>query len=411
MINKLKNVFDSKDARTLLENFVSLSALQLIGILLPLITLPYVLRVIGFEKYGIIVLATSLITYFQSLTDFSFRITATRDVAVSRDSPGKLNIIYSKVLSIKFIFLLFSYIVIGAIVFFAPKFHEHSIIYFLSSLMLLGHAIFPEWFFQGIEKMKYITFLNLGIKIFFTVFIFLLVREKDDFWIYPLLQSLGYIGAGIVGQYIMIRKFKLKFIILPFKTIIGTIKQNFPIFVNQFVPNLYNNTSVFLLGILTSNSVVGVYNAILVVVNLIVTLLEIISRVFFPFLNRNKDKFPLYAKLALGTSLCLVLGVLVLHNFVFWYLDVTHPDAFFALFVLCIGVVGYTLYNIFGINYFIVHQRDRIVMLNTIMSSLLGLALAYPLISNFGMLGAAANLTICRGLMGGGLTYRYLRLK
>jgi PST family polysaccharide transporter len=85
-LRKLK----SKDGKTLLENFVSLSALQLIGMLLPLITLPYILRVIGFEKYGIIVFATSLIAYFMALTDFSFQITAVRDVAVFKNSQKKI---------------------------------------------------------------------------------------------------------------------------------------------------------------------------------------------------------------------------------------------------------------------------------------------------------------------------------
>src|SRR5690606_19313003 len=116
MINKLKNKFKSKDAKTLLENFISLSALQLIGMFLPLITLPYILRVIGFEKYGIIVFASSLIAYFTGLTDFSFQITAVRDVAVFKNSQKKLNIIYSKVITVKAIFLLLSIFLISLIV-------------------------------------------------------------------------------------------------------------------------------------------------------------------------------------------------------------------------------------------------------------------------------------------------------
>ncbi|MGB4490044.1 MAG: flippase, partial [Bacteroidales bacterium] len=62
--NKLKKLSKNKDVRTLTENFVSLSLLRVIGLLLPLITLPYVLRVLGKSNYGIIVLATSLINYF-----------------------------------------------------------------------------------------------------------------------------------------------------------------------------------------------------------------------------------------------------------------------------------------------------------------------------------------------------------
>src|SRR5690606_18276621 len=203
MINKLKNKFKSKDAKTLLENFISLFSLKVIGMLLPLITLPYVLRTIGFEKYGIIVFSASLVAYFQALTDFSFMITAVRDVSIFRDSPKKLNIIYSKVIIVKSIFLLLSLLIIAIIVVSVPTFLEYKSIYFWSSLMLVGYALFPEWFFQGIEKMRYITYLNLGIKLFFTLCIFIFIRKEEDFWIYPLLQSCGLIGAGIVGQIIL----------------------------------------------------------------------------------------------------------------------------------------------------------------------------------------------------------------
>lgn len=411
MIRKIRNALSSKDGKVILENFLSLSALQLVGIVLPIITLPYVLRTIGFDKYGLIVLSASLITYFQSLTDYSFRITATRDVAIFRGNPKKMNVIYSKVLSIKFLFLVFSYLILGLLILFVPKFNENATIYLLSSLMLIGYAIFPEWFFQGIEKMKYITFLNLGIKVFFTVSVFALIKHKEDYWIYPLLQSSGYIVAGIVGQYIMVKKYKLKFIFLPFDSIFKSIKKNFPIFINQFVPNLYNNTSVFLLGLLTNNMIVGIYNAIMVVVNLSITLLEIISRVFFPYLNRNKDKFISYAKLASVTAVILVLSILCGHKIVFWYLNVNFEYSLTILMILSFGILGYSLYNIFGINYFLVHRKDKIVMWNTLFSSIIGLSLAYPLIGYFGIYGAAINLTFCRWLMGGGLMYQYFRLK
>ncbi|MGN7757154.1 oligosaccharide flippase family protein [Chryseobacterium sp. 22532] len=411
MINRLKKIFNTKDKKALLENFVSLSALQLIGMLLPLVTLPYILRVIGFEKYGVVVFSASLIAYFTALTDFSFRITATRDVAIYRDSPKKLNIIYSKILTIKTLFLLLSWLIIAIAVYLYPPFYENKEIYFYTSLLLLGYVLFPEWFFQGIEKMRYITYLNLGIKLFFTLCVFILIKKESDFWIYPLLQSAGYIGAGLVGQYLLVKKYKLKFIFLPYKLIVKTIKTNSPIFINQFVPNLYNNTSTFLLGILGTPQLVGIYQAILTIVNLIVTLIEILSRVFFPFLNRKKDAFQWYKNMMLVTISVMIIGVLAFNKLIFWYLNINYDNAFWILLVLAIGLFGYTLYNIFGLNYFIVHRQDKLVMKNTLFASLLGFILAYPLIHYYSVLGAAINLSLARCVMGGGLFYKFFTTK
>jgi PST family polysaccharide transporter len=407
VFKKLNNIFKSKDAKVLLENFISLSALQLVGMILPLITLPYILRVLGFENYGIIVFAGSLIAYFTALTDFSFKFTATRDVAIFRNNPAKLNLIYSKVLIIKSIFFLLSLIIITIVVYSYEPFYQNRLIYFLTVPMLLGHALFPEWFFQGIEKMKYITYLNIGIKLFFTACIFIFIKKESDYWLYPLLQSAGYIGAGLVGQIVLVRKYKLKFLWLKPRIIKNTILVNTPIFINQFFPTLYNNTGTFLLGILTNNTFVGIYEAIKTVINLCVSLIEILSRVFFPFLNRKKHAFLKYRTMMLSVSILLTLICLLSYRTVFLYLNINYNNAFVILAVLAFGLLGYTLYNVYGVNYFIIRRKDKLVMKNTIYSSLIGFGLSFPLIFYFGIIGAAINLSLTRWIMGLGLLYKY----
>jgi len=379
--------------------------------ILPLLSLPYVLRVIGFEKYGIIVFSTSLIAYFQSLTDFSFRVTAVRDVAIFKNSSNKLNLIYSKVMIVKGIFLAVSLLLITLIVCLYPPFFEYKGIYALSSLMLIGYAIFPEWFFQGIEKMKYITFLNLGIKIFFTLCIFVFIREEADFWLYPLLQGLGLIGAGLVGQFMLTYKYKLKLKVLPFRIISRTIRSNFPLFINQFVPTLYNNTSTCLLGLMGSKSMVGVCQAILTVINLGITVLDILSRVFFPYLNRKSKTFPKYKQLMFVSVSVISVLILAFNQFVFWYLNIEDVNAFWILLILVIGLTGYTFANVFGLNYFIIKRQDKLVMKNTLRASIMGFALAFPLIHFFEILGAALNLSLARWMMGGGLWLKYRKFR
>ncbi|HPE83731.1 MAG TPA: oligosaccharide flippase family protein [Aequorivita sp.] len=408
-MKKRFNIFKGNDAKVLLENFVSLSALQLVGMLLPLITLPYLLRVLGFSNYGIVILAASLVAYFQSITDYSFKITATRDVAVFRNSPEKLNIIYSKVLLVKGLFLILSFLILTAIVLLYPPFYEERMVFFLTMPLLIGYGLFPEWFFQGIEKMKYISLLNIGIKLFFTICVFVFITKKEDYWIYPLLQSAGFIGAGLVGQYILIKKYKLKFHWLRFKMIKNTIKDNFPIFINQFLPNLYNNTNTLLLGIFTTTYLVGIYDALKKIIDLCVAFLNIVSRVFFPFLNRKKDAFSKYRDMMLVLGICLSIFPVLAHQIIFWYLDLDYEKSLLILTLLSLSLIGYTAYDIFGLNYFIVRRKDKLVMNNTILSSLIGLVLAFPLIYFFNIIGAAVNLMIARFLMGGGLTYEYFK--
>lgn len=409
MLSKLRKLYKNKEVKVLFENFISLSALQVVGMLLSLITLPYLIRILGFENYGTVILALSLIAYFKSVVDYSFRITATRDVSIYNNSPQKLNLIYSRVITVKAILLLFSFIVISGVVILYPPFYEERTVFFLTMLLLLGYALFPEWYFQGIEKMKYISILNISIKVFFTICVFIFIKEKEDYWIYPLLQSGGMIGAGLVGQYILVKKYKLKFIWLKQKRIKESFFSNFPIFVNQFFPTLYNNTSSFLLGLIAGSSYLGIYDAIKKVIDLSIAFLSVISRVFFPFINRKKHTFYIYKKLMLSLSILSVICLLSLHQLVFWYLNVKYENAIYLLLILSISIIGYALYDIFGLNYFIVKRQDKLVMKNTLIASLFGLMTAFPLIYFFGIGGAAINLCVTRWVMGGTLMVKWYK--
>ncbi|GIJ93918.1 hypothetical protein CAPN002_11360 [Capnocytophaga stomatis] len=219
---------------------------------------------------------------------------------------------------------------------------------------------------------------------------------------------MGFIGAGIVGQYLLMTKYKLKIVRVSFKSLISTVKSNTPIFVNRFVPTLYNNTSTFILGIIGTDFLVGIYQAILTIVNLAASLLDIFSRVFFPFLNRRKDAFNMYKKMMFSATAIMIIGILILNKVIFWYLNISYEDAFLILVILSCGLIGYSLSNIFGLNYFIVYRHDKLVMQNTLIASLIGFVLSYPLISYYSILGAAINLSLARCVMGGGLYYKYL---
>jgi|SRR5690554_965883 len=411
MLEDLKNKLKTKQAKTLLENFISLSALQVVSMLLPLITLPYVLRTIGYEKYGLIALALSLTTYFNSIVDYSFRITATRDVAVFRNSPKKLNLIYSKVITVKTLFLLFSLLVITIVVLAYPPFYKEKTLFFFSAFSLVGYALFPEWFFQGIEKMKYITIINVSVKIVFAICIFIFIKEESDYMILPLMTSLGLFFSGIAGQYILIKKHKIKYYQLSIKRIKSTISKNSPIFINQFVPNLYNNTGGFLLGIFGTPALLGLYTAIRKIIDLAVTLLNIVSRVFFPYLNKKKSAFNLYRKLMFTLTTIGVILLIISNQLIFWYLDINNSLAIWVLILLALSIFGNTAYDVFGLNYFIVRNEDNLVMRNTIMMSITGLLITIPLIYYFNIIGASLSLLISRTLLGSGLYFKFFQYK
>jgi len=177
----------------LFENFISLSFLQVATYILPLISLPYLVRVLGPDKFGLVIFAQSFVQYFAMFIDYGFNFSATREVSVNKDNKHATNEIFSTVLFVKFLFLLISFLVSVCLIFSFSKFRQDWFLYFISFSNLLGNVLFPQWFFQGMERMKTIAILNVVSKIIVIILIFIFVKTQGDYIIVVFLQSIGKI--------------------------------------------------------------------------------------------------------------------------------------------------------------------------------------------------------------------------
>ena len=220
----IKNFLNSPTRKRLAENFLSLSGLQAVNYLLPLITLPYLVRVLGPEKFGLIVFAQSFIEYFIILTDYGFNLSATREISIHRNNKEKVCEIFSSVMTVKFLLGTLSFIILALILIFIPKFRNDQLIYLFTFGMVLGNILFPVWFFQGMERMKYITILNIIAKGIFTVCIFIFIRKMADYPYVPLINSMGFLVAGGLSLRIVSKDFGIKFILPSFEAIKHQLK-------------------------------------------------------------------------------------------------------------------------------------------------------------------------------------------
>ena len=279
MIGKYKN-------NKLVKNFFSLSALQMVNYILPLITIPYLVRVIGPEKFGLLAFSTALITYFSIIVDYGFNLSATKEISINRDNRSKVVEIFSSVMTIKFILLIFSFVVLTIIVFSFDKFYQNYMIYYFTFGIAIGQMLFPIWLFQGLEDMKYITFINIFTKSIFTLAIFLFIKEESDFYLVPIFNSLGFIISGTIALYIIKNKFYISFKFQKFQIIKKYLKDSWYIFISNMAVSLYTVTTVFILGLFASNTVVSYYSAAEKIVKAVQSLLEPLAQAIFPHIGK-----------------------------------------------------------------------------------------------------------------------------
>jgi PST family polysaccharide transporter len=260
LINFKERFLATDTRKRLIENFLSLSVLQFANYILPLITLPYLVRVLGPEKFGLIAFSQAFIGYFMILTDYGFNLSATREISINRENKEKVSEIFSSVMIIKLALMIISLILMFVIIFFFEKFRKDWIIYYLTFGMVVGQVLFPVWFFQGMEKMKYITFLNILAKVIFTVAIFVFVKESSDYLYVALLNSLGFIIAGILGLWIVFRDFKVSFKCVSFGELKSQLKEGWILFKTMIFVSAYRETNIFILGLVTNNTITGYYS-------------------------------------------------------------------------------------------------------------------------------------------------------
>src|SRR5664279_2556263 len=183
----------------LLTNAFWLYGLQGLNYVIPAALLPYLVRVLGVEHYGLMALSQSVAQYFIVATDYGFNFSATRAVARNREDAKEVARIFWTVSTIKLMLTVSGAAVLALLVISIPRFHRDALIYFAAYIAVIGNAMFPTWLFQGMERMRAISIITGFAKLGAAALVFVFVRGQNDTLIATLFQSFGFFVAGVIG--------------------------------------------------------------------------------------------------------------------------------------------------------------------------------------------------------------------
>lgn len=401
IIEIFRIVNKSKDAKRVISNFSYLSILQIGSYVLPILTYPYLARVIGVEGFGKIAFAMSIVVYFTTITDWGYNFSATRDVARNRENLDSISKIYSVVTSSKLFLLFVSAIIMVILIFSVPQLKEDFLVYILSFSIVIGQTIFPEWLFQGLENMKFMVVLNIISKLIFTMLIFIFIKSPNDYVLQPLFAGCGYILSGVISLYFIHRKMKLRFKVSNFREIYVSIKNSFDVFLNNLMPNLYTSVSVLILGFFWGGVANGILDGASKFYSICAQFLSVMSRAFFPFLSRKLEKHSIFVKMKLSMTIVLALILFLGADFfINTFLTNSFRESVLPLRIFAISLIFHSLTNIYGTNYLILIGKEGVLRRITVFISILCFILAFPLIYYFSYIGAVLTISFARVLLG-----------
>jgi PST family polysaccharide transporter len=270
----------------ILKNIFSLSLLQLVNYAYPLLIFPLITRALGPEKFGEIAFSMALAAYFMIIVDYGFNLTATRDISINREDPSKVRGMYNSVMSVKISLLCLSVVALLIIITFVPMFQDDPILHMITFSSVIGNLMIPIWFFQGMEKMKFITILNVIPKLFVGGLVVILIKEPDDYLIFPLLNSLSYLFSGIASLLLLNKKFDITFRFCSYGEYKKQLKVGWDVFLSGAFTSLYTTSAVLFLGLVAAKDIVGYYALSEKIVKVLGTIMVPINTAIFPFLSK-----------------------------------------------------------------------------------------------------------------------------
>ena len=408
-----------KEKKVLLNNISSLFSVQVANYVLPMVSVPIIVRIIGPDKYGIINYAAAIVSYFILIVNYGFDLTATRQVAQNRDNKQLIQELFSIVLWCKVLLFLLTLIVfLGCFAVF-PVFREEWRIMTYTYIALLSWVVTPNWIYQGMQELHRIAIFDILIKILFTVTVLLVIRHKSDYIYQPLAAGVTQIIIGYYSFHYAMHRYGLKIIKVSLKKIVSVLKEERIIFFSSVVINLYTTTNTVILGSLAGITQVGYYSAAIRFIQMAQAIITLpLSNSFFPYVGaafgKSKEEGIAAARKVLPVvtviALAAFLGMVTIGP---WALELFYGEKFkpsVPIFItLAITPLVIVLSNVFGILVMMNLKMDKAFLRITAFGAIVSIASNLLLVPWAGGLGSAFSLLITESFIVAAMAFFLLK--
>lgn len=276
---------------TVIRNSIWLYILQIFNSIVPLVTLPYITRILGKEHFGIFSFSLNIIEYFIVIVEYGFNYSGTRKIALVKNE-NEVRDFFVTILISKLILMLFCFGVLHIFLYFYPMEFIQKISCYVLFLSVFGTAFQQTWLFQGLQKVYYITLINIISRIISLCFIFVYVHTENDLLIYCLFYSITPLLTGITGMIFAIKLLMPISWKLHFCNIITEIKTGWYTFTTSLSSKIFSAMGITILGIVSTKEQVGIYSAIHKIPSILLLIWIPISQVLYPISSKKMKNNP-----------------------------------------------------------------------------------------------------------------------
>jgi O-antigen/teichoic acid export membrane protein len=383
-------------------NFVMNAILTMSSFIFPLISYPYVSRILLPEGTGKVSFATSLIAYFIMFAQLGIPTYGVRACSRVRDDRQALTRTAQELLIINLIMTALSYTALFLALLFVPRLRAERTLYLLVSLSMIFNTIGMEWLYKALEQYTYITVRSIVFKIVALIAMFVLIHSREDYVIYGGITILASSASGICN-FVHARRF------ISLRPVGGYrfrphLKAVAVFFAMACASTVYTNLDTVMLGFMTSDETVGYYNAAVRIKSILVSIVTSLGAVLLPrasyYVERGEmDRFRQITRKALNFVFLAAVPMMI-YFMVFArqgifllsgenYAGAVRPMQWIMPTLLFIG-----LSNVLGIQILVPLNREKVVLWSIIAGAAVDVVLNVALIPQYGASGAAAATSV-----------------
>lgn len=391
----------NKQVTSIKRNAILNSIRTVLSIIFPLITFPYVSRLLQADNLGKVNFASSTMGYFSLLAVLGLTGYAGREGIKYRDNTKKLNEFCAELLTVNICTTMFAYVVLVCVVWIFPIFHEYVGLLIIYSTTILFSTLGMDWLYTIHEDYVYITIRSIIFQVISLVLMFLFVKKEGDYYIYAAINVLASVGGNIF-DFIHARKYiKPR---LCFNTrIFCHLKTSCIFFASSIASSIYSNIDITMLGILCSDYCVGIYSVSVKIFSVIRSVLSAIMTVTNPRLtyyrmNNMENDFNHLVSRLIKTMFILVLPMIFGINLTAKEIIVVisgerYLDAVPSLRILSFALLASVLACITS-SILLASKKEKLVLRGTVSAAIVNLALNTFFIPKWAQNGAALTTVL-----------------
>lgn len=391
-----------KKQKSIKVNFIMNALLTMSSFIFPLITFPYVSRILLPDGTGKVSFATSLISYFAMFAQLGIPTYGIRVCAKVRDDKEKLSKVVQELFIINMIMTIVSYIILIIMIFAIPKLQQEKMLYLIVSLTVVFNLLGMEWLFKGLEQYSYITVRSLIFKAVAMVGMFALVHEKSDYTLYGALTIFAASASNIMN-FFYARKF-VSFRILKNYSFKPHLKAVAVFFAMACATTIYTHLDTVMLGLMKSDVDVGYYNAAVKIKTILVSIVTSLGAVLLPrasyYVQQKKmDEFRRISTKALNFVFLISMPLTLYFIYyaeqgIFLLSGSAYGGAILPMQIIMPTLIFIGITNILGIQILVPLGKEKTVLLSEIVGAIVDLALNALLIPKFASAGAAIGTLV-----------------